>query len=112
MNEKEISHFKQKLLTLRQELQEQEELSKSQKETVELDQTRMGRLSRMDAMQLQQMALEDARRREQQLVKIEGALRRIEVDEYGECYVCGEDIDPRRLNIDPTHTRCIECVDK
>lgn len=112
MNEKEISHFKQKLLILREELQKQEQLSKSQKKTVELDQTRMGRLSRMDAMQLQQMALEDARRREQQLVKIEGALRRIEADEYGECYICGEDIDPRRLNIDPTHTRCIECVDK
>ena len=112
MDKKDISDFKQKLLTLKQELQEQEAMSKSQKETVELDQTRMGRLSRMDAMQLQQMALEDSRRREQQLIKIEGALRRMEADEYGECYICGEDIDPRRLNIDPTHTRCIECVDK
>ncbi len=112
MNEQNLCHFKQKLLTLRQELQNQEALSKSQKETVELDQTRMGRLSRMDAMQVQQMALEDSRRREQQLIKIEGALRRIEADEYGECYICGEDIDPRRLNIDPTHTRCIECVEK
>lgn len=77
--------------------------------TVELDQTKVGRLSRMDAMQGQQMAMETARRRELQLTRIHGALRRIESGEFGYCFACGEPIDPRRLRVDPTATRCIGC---
>ncbi|MBT7892050.1 MAG: TraR/DksA family transcriptional regulator, partial [Deltaproteobacteria bacterium] len=47
-----------------------------------------------------------------QLVKIEGALRRIEADEYGYCFVCEEEIDVRRLEFDLTSTRCVICADK
>ena len=112
MNNKEIESFKKKLFQMRSELQELEKSSEASKGTVELDQAKVGRISRMDAMQLQQMALEEARRRQQKLLKIEGALRRIESDEYGECFICGEEIDPRRLNFDATNTRCITCVDK
>ena len=112
MNEGEIEQVRQKLLRLRSELQELEETFKETSEPVELDQSRVGRLSRMDAMQIQQMALETARRRQNQLLKIEGALRRIESGEYGYCFVCGEEIDVRRLSADPTNTRCMVCVEK
>ena len=112
MRMEEIDQIRQKLLSLRSELQELEEAFKQTNEPMELDQARVGRLSRMDAMQAQQMALESARRRQQQLVKIEGALRRIESGEYGYCFVCGDEIDIRRLSIDPTNTRCMKCVDK
>ncbi len=54
---------------------------------------------------------ENEHRRQQQLVKITAALSRIDAGEFGECYVCGEAIDPRRLAVDPTNTRCINCVD-
>ena len=63
-------------------------------------------------MQAQQMALEAVRRRQLQLQKIEGALRRLDTNEYGYCFVCHEEIDDRRLAIDPTSTRCMSCVDK
>lgn len=112
MNEGEIEHFRQKLLRLRSELKDREEIFKETSGPVEMDQARVGRLSRMDAMQAQQMALEGARRRQQQLLKIEGALRRIESGDYGSCFVCGEEIDVRRLSVDPTNTRCMECVEK
>jgi DnaK suppressor protein len=62
-------------------------------------------------MQAQQMAQASERRRQQQLLKIEVALRRIETGEYGYCFVCGEEIDVRRLGVDPTNTRCIRCVE-
>ena len=112
MNESEIDQFRQQLLLLRSELQEQEETLEDTSKPVELDQARVGRLSRMDAMQAQQMALEAARRRQHQLLKVEGALRRIESGEYGYCFVCGGEIDVRRLSVDPTSTRCMECVEK
>lgn len=112
MNEAEIEQLRQDLLRLRSELQQLEEGTQDTGGPVELDQARVGRLSRMDAMQAQQMALEAARRRQHQRLKIEAALRRIESDEYGYCFVCGEAIDVRRLGVDPTTTRCMECVDK
>lgn len=112
MNNEKIEQFKEKLLQLKAELEKQEEIFQKTKGPVELDQAKQGRLSRMDAMQSQQMELEEARRRQHQLIKIEGALRRILADEYGYCFICGEEIDMRRLNFDLTNTRCVECVDK
>ena len=97
---------------MRVALEELQETSREAGATVELDQTRQGRLSRMDALQSQQIALEAARRREHRLAMIDGALRRIESDDYGYCYKCGDEIDLRRLSGDPTVTRCIACTDE
>ena len=108
----ELKKIKESLLRLKAELQDDEETLKETSEPVELDQTRVGRLTRMDAMQSQQMALETVRRRKDQLVKIEGALQRIESGDYGYCFVCEEEIDIRRLMVDPASTRCMECVEK
>ena len=112
MDDASLAEARKILLRLRTELQALENTSRESGATVELDQSRVGRLSRMDAMQAQQMALETARRRGQQLQKIEGALRRIDSGDYGYCFVCGDDIDARRLAIDPTVSRCMDCVDK
>jgi RNA polymerase-binding transcription factor len=111
MNNADIEQIKQKLFDLRVTLQEQEEAAKGAGQPVELDQARVGRLSRMDAMQSQQMALEAGRRRQDQLQKIAGTLQRIESGEYGCCFVCGEEIPMRRLMVDPTSTRCIGCAE-
>lgn len=107
-----VARLKTRLLGQRDELLELEAVSKDATRPVELDQSSVGRLSRMDAMQLQQMAQETARRRRRQLARIEGALRRIETGDYGYCFVCGNEIDVRRLSVDPTHTRCMPCADK
>lgn len=112
MTKAELKKIKESLLRLKTELQDDEETLKETSEPVELDQTRVGRLTRMGAMQAQQMALETVRRRKEHLVKIEGALQRIESDDYGYCFVCEEEIDIRRLTVDPTSTRCMECVEK
>lgn len=77
---------------------------------VELDQSRVGRLSRMDAMQVQAMATANAARRTQRLIAIGAALRRLDDAEFGYCAACGEAIDTRRLEIDPTATQCISCA--
>jgi DnaK suppressor protein len=79
---------------------------------VALDQTRVGRLSRMDALQNQAMAKETERRRQQQLVDIDRALRRLAEGTYGECVDCGEPIAEKRLALDPSTPLCIECADQ
>jgi DnaK suppressor protein len=111
MNEVEIEEFKQKLLSLKTELQKLEESSKEATMPVELDQAAFGRLSRMEAIQAQLMAEEGGRRRRRQLQKIEGSLRRIEAGEYGNCFICSDEIEMPRLLVDPTYTRCIKCVE-
>jgi len=74
---------------------------------VELDQTVQGRLSRMDAMQQQAMAAEMSRQRQVQLRRIEAALQRLEAGEYGYCVTCGEDIEAKRLALDPATPTCL-----
>ena len=112
MDDAEIEKFRSQLLQLRSELDDLEATSQDAAKPVELDQASVGRLSRMDAMQSQQMARELARRRQQQRVRIEGALRRIDSGDYGYCSVCGEEIDPRRLALDPATARCVKCADR
>lgn len=111
MDKSEVEKYRQHLLRLKSELEALAESSKESTRPVELDQPSVGRLSRMDAMQGQQMALETARRRQQQLLRIEGALRRIEAGDFGYCFVCGEEIGAGRLSIDPAATRCVDCLE-
>lgn len=79
---------------------------------VELDQTRQGRLSRMDAMQQQAMAAETGRRRTAELPRVDAALARIDAGDYGFCRHCDEAIPEGRLRIDPAATLCVGCAEK
>ncbi len=112
MNKTDILQLKEKLLLQEQELQELESTLKESAQTVELDQSKVGRLSRMDAIQGQQIALDAARRRKMQFKQIKSALHRIDADEYGFCLSCGDDIDTRRLSFDPANEYCFDCADK
>lgn len=111
MIDPELARFKRLLLKRKDELLELEESTRDAAKPVELDQASVGRLSRMDAMQSQQLAQEIQVRREQELAQIDGALRRITSGDFGYCFKCDEEMDPRRLEANPTLTRCIKCVD-
>lgn len=77
---------------------------------VELDQTSVGRLSRIDAMQVPAMALATERRRKAELARVIGALERLDCNEFGYCEICGEEIAPARLEHVPAVTTCIGCA--
>ena len=111
MDSAQAEHFKSLLLALQDSLLETVQSAEQAGETVELDQARIGRLSRMDAMQAQQMALETGRRDRARLILVRRALHRIEQGTFGDCMECGEPIDPRRLAADPAAERCIDCAE-
>lgn len=111
MKTEELEKLKLLLLKTQLELQAQEIEFTGNGKPVTLDQSKVGRLSRMDAMQIQEMALETSRRRQQQLAKIAITLKRIDSDDYGYCLNCDEEIDIRRLLVDPTNSYCIKCAD-
>ena len=102
--------FRERLLQRRSELQNLAVSSAESRKTVELDQTRVGRLTRMDALQSQAMSLEAQRRREAELQRIEASLKRIESGDFGYCVTCGEQISLRRLELDPTLPTCVDCA--
>jgi DnaK suppressor protein len=105
------AYFREKLLELRKELMQIEQTGNEAARTVELDQSRFGRLSRMDALQVQAMSIESKRRRSIKLQRINAALQRIDKDEFGLCLKCGEEIDIKRLEFDPTSPLCIKCAE-
>jgi DnaK suppressor protein len=101
---------RRRLVDRRAELERLTAASRDELRPVELDQALQGRLSRMDALQVQAMSIETGRRRTVELGRIAAALARIEAGEFGECLSCGEEIAPRRLELDPTAAVCIDCA--
>jgi|TARA_E500000318_G_scaffold47939_1_gene45085 RNA polymerase-binding transcription factor len=108
----DLEHFREQLLARRVELQAVMDSASDSAKPVELDQTRVGRLSRMDALQGQAMAKETERRRGVELQRIASALARIEDEDFGYCVTCGEEIPLKRLELDPAVTTCIACANK
>lgn len=112
INDDSLSRFRRQLLDRRAELQAVESTGSDAAKTVELDQTRVGRLSRMDALQGQAMSVEAKRRREVELQRIAAALDRLDEGGYGYCARCGEEIAIKRLQIDPSTPLCIDCANR
>ena len=105
-----LDKYRTMLLTRQSELTELILSTKGNSATVTLDQTSVGRLSRMDAIQGQAMAEEIKRRRDNELLRIEAALIRIKEDDFGYCLTCGDDIDEKRLELDPSILLCSKCA--
>ena len=78
MNRADLQDFRAKLIAMQSEIRAISASAAPELKPVVLHQTNVGRVSRIDAMPLQQMSQEVARRRQQLLLKIQGALCRIE----------------------------------
>lgn len=107
-----MKDMRERLLQLRTELQAEAAAAEGSADIVELDQSKVGRLSRMDAMQAQAMAQASGLRREATLRRISAALKRVDEREYGVCLECGEPINRKRLEFDPTALLCIDCASR
>jgi len=101
-----------RLLAEREDLLHDADVTAKEREVVKLDQTTVGRLSRMDALQNQAMQVETERRREIELKRIDAALKRLDEGDYGVCASCGEYIQPKRLDMDPATPVCVDCAHK
>ena len=106
----DLEAMKARLEQERASLVEVSNSAAEERQPVELDQQSVGRLSRMDAMQVQAMAQAVEARRQGRLKRIEAALKRIESDDYGYCVSCDDDIPAKRLEIDPATDRCVDCA--
>ena len=77
---------------------------------VELDQQSVGRVSLMDALQMQSISQAVRRRQAARRIAVEQALNRMNEREFGHCIECGEPIPRGRLDVDPTFAACVRCA--
>ena len=102
----EIRVLLEKLAT---ELESRMKTSKDQAEPVDLDEP-IGRLSRMDAIQMQQMAKAGLSREQQRLVLVRYALRLMDTEDFGNCQACKLPIGIDRLRFQPEILLCVRCA--
>ncbi len=105
----QIEQLRSLLIEKQRELGAQLSSRDSSTKPVTLDQQSVGRVSRIDAIAQQQMAIANQQQARQLLKHIELALHRIEAGEYGICDRCEEPIAFARLQAQPAATLCIEC---
>ena len=79
---------------------------------MELDQTLVGRVSRMDAIQQQSMAVSMRQKAQLKLKKVQAALDKMAPDDYGYCRHGDEPIGFQRLTAQPEANLCLLCQDK
>jgi len=106
----DVKTAKKRLLELKTEVESLSEAAKNNRKPVALDQQSVGRLSRMDSLQVQAMDQAAEQRRRRDLLRIDAALERIETDDYGYCVTCDEPIGEKRLELDPATPLCINCA--
>lgn len=98
----------------------QDEIAKTKEEITGLEESTqpvspdnsIGRLSRMEAINAQNVAMANLKDAHTRIRKLHVAMQRIEEGEYGECLNCGETISEQRLKSIPEATLCINCAQK
>jgi DnaK suppressor protein len=111
LSPQQIKKQKSALLALKKELSASLASAQDSARPVDLDEP-IGRLSRMDAIQRQQIAKATLRNQERTLNLVEAALSAMENGGYGVCRRCDMPIDVGRLKARPETSLCIECAEE
>ena len=104
----EAEELHRELVALRDELARALDDSREAVKPVDLDEP-IGRLTRMDAMQQQNMTKAGRRSLEARLKQIAGALAGVQTGNYGFCVRCDEPIGYPRLRARPESRLCVRC---
>ncbi len=72
----------------------------------------IGRISRVDAIQNQQIREQMLEESQQKLVKLKNSLLKVDDENFGKCDICGNSIDEKRLQFMPESTICMSCANK
>lgn len=108
----DFAAIRAKLIDRRAELRHMCSATSDDRRITESDPSRIGRLSRIDALQSQAMAQDAERRRQAELKRIDSALALIDDGEYGHCVACGDAISKKRMEKNPAVLTCIDCASK
>ncbi len=111
LNKEQKDELRAMLENLCKETAAQAKLLEVSSRPVSLEES-IGRLSRMDAINQQNMNLARFESTKQRLVMLEAALARLDKEAYGMCILCKEPISWARLTAKPEAGACIKCAKK
>jgi DnaK suppressor protein len=106
-----LEAFQKQLEAMETELSESVDGNADSTAPVQVDSS-IGRLSRMDAIQSQQMALGLKARQQQSLVRVRNALAAIRNGTFGQCRRCKAPIGTERLEAQPDAVLCVKCAEQ
>ncbi|MFT6286080.1 MAG: DnaK suppressor protein [Halieaceae bacterium] len=109
LTEAQLAQFIIHLEALQESLQQQIVSSTEQTQPVTLDQQAVGRVSRIDAIQQQHIAIASQQQAKKLLTHVQAALARIAAGDYGPCQVCDEMVGLPRLKAQPYARLCLKC---
>lgn len=111
LTDEQLDELRELLLRALARLQQSMELTDDAARPVELDQSSVGRLSRMDSLQNQALSSNLQDRERARLAGLLSALERLEEGTYGTCTECGDPIQYGRLLVVPEARTCAGCAD-
>lgn len=109
IDERKLAEFKKQLEKVEDELRASLEQNTEATAPVAVD-AAIGRLSRVDLIQSQQVAVELKSRQQRQLLRIQNALESMSNGKYGRCKKCGGEIGLERLEAQPDSFLCVSCA--
>jgi DnaK suppressor protein len=112
LSKRQLDELAIDLKTIRDQLMQAIDDNQGQVEPVQLDQQSVGRVSRIDAIQQQQMAKALKQQQRQHLQQVIRALNDLDNDDYGYCQHCGHVIAFARLKARPESEMCVKCQQK
>lgn len=114
MNEltsEQITELRESLVGLRNELEQLLSITREGSKPVDLDEP-IGRLTRMDAIQQQNMSAATRRAFDIRLRQVQQGLGLMERGDYGACRRCEDPIGYARLKASPETPYCLDCQDE
>ena len=108
MTDEQLRNFRDRLLDMRPSIEEMLRQSAGER-PVEASGSSIGRLSRMDAIQVQAMAQMGRRQLETKLLRVAAALKVMDEGTYGICRECREPVGVKRLEALPEAPFCVPC---
>jgi DnaK suppressor protein len=109
LDPEQLDELRAELLRAHKRLARSLEISDEASRPVTLDQTAIGRLSRIDAIQNQHLSQGLQTREQARYSQVQDALQRIERGTYGGCTGCGQPIPFERLLVFPETPHCAAC---
>ena len=111
MNEQERAELKQKII---EEIKTQKHLIESFTETSKpvAPDNAIGRLTRMEAISSQGISASSLNSSKVKLEKLEKALGKIDLPEFGVCVRCANSIPQGRIMLMPESEVCVNCAEK
>ena len=110
MENSKYIELKKIILSELKALEENLNNARGSSKVIELDQQLIGRLSRIDSIQDKEMSKANLSRRTERKSQLLKVLERLKENDFGFCIDCDEEIDMRRLRVNPIVRKCFSCM--